>query len=230
MSCPNCLDTHDALTSACLLSVLGQVAVDRGNWDAEDVLRFLNNQLHDEDVDELWAEFLGPAVDRLEELVLTRGHNQCRPTAGEGQRRMRNPANLTPDELVKIVIGIVRILYGIEQDDGSWLYAADKEWSGGDVCEDVALLLDLYGLLPSAEMPGEDMIGVFDGKVRETPEDDPAIVCSWAADELNDYIESCDLADDTTHPLWTTVEMLRRAADAPQPQNRSEAQPGPDAG
>jgi hypothetical protein len=30
-------------------------------------------------------------------------------------------------------------------------------------------------------------------------------------EEINDYIESCDLADDTKHPLWKVVKELRAA-------------------
>lgn len=67
---------------------------------------------------------------------------------------MKNPASLSHAELLEIVTGMAQILYGIEQDDGSWTYAADKEWCGGDVCEASAGLLDRFGLLPEAEDQG----------------------------------------------------------------------------
>jgi hypothetical protein len=70
---------------------------------------------------------------------------------------MKNPASLSHDELSEIATGMVQILYGIEHTDGSWTYAADKEWCGGDVCEAAAGLLDRFGLLPEAEDDGEAM-------------------------------------------------------------------------
>ena len=70
---------------------------------------------------------------------------------------MKNPATLARDQLIEIVTGMLQILYGKEHPDGSWMYAADKEWCGGDVCEGAALLLDRYGLVPEAEGDGEPM-------------------------------------------------------------------------
>ena len=70
---------------------------------------------------------------------------------------MKNPANLTRSELVRIATGMLQILYGEERQAGSWTYTADKEWSGGDVCQDAAGLLDRYGLVPEAEGHGEPM-------------------------------------------------------------------------
>jgi hypothetical protein len=72
---------------------------------------------------------------------------------------MKNPSNLTREELVEITTGIVRILYGREHADGSWTYSADKEWCGGDVCGAAALLLDRFGLVPRVEGNGEPMDG-----------------------------------------------------------------------
>jgi len=70
---------------------------------------------------------------------------------------MENPARLSHRELVEIVTGVLQILYGKEHQDGSWTYAADKEWSGGDVCETAAGLLARYGLVPEADGHGEPM-------------------------------------------------------------------------
>ena len=70
---------------------------------------------------------------------------------------MKNPANLTRNELIEIAMGLVQILYGVEQPDGSWTFECDKEWSGADVCQDAALLLSQYGLCPDAEGIGERM-------------------------------------------------------------------------
>jgi hypothetical protein len=77
---------------------------------------------------------------------------------------MKSPASLTRDELVEIVSGLLQILYGLEKGDGSWTYAADKEWSGGDVCQDAAGLLDRFGLVPETDDDGEPM-------ERAVPED-----------------------------------------------------------
>ncbi len=61
---------------------------------------------------------------------------------------MRNPADLTREQLVEIVTGFVRIFYGTEGPDGHWTYAADKQWNGSDVCDEAALLLDQFDLAP----------------------------------------------------------------------------------
>ena len=70
---------------------------------------------------------------------------------------MKHPAELPRDQLVEIVVGLVRILYGRQREDGTWTYASDKEWCGGDVCEAAATLLDQHGLTPVAEGVGEPM-------------------------------------------------------------------------
>ena len=70
---------------------------------------------------------------------------------------MKNPANLTREALLEITTGMVQVLYGREHSDGSWTYAADKEWCGSDVCEAAAGLLGLHGLVPEAEDDGEPM-------------------------------------------------------------------------
>ena len=70
---------------------------------------------------------------------------------------MKNPANLTRSELVRIVTGMLQILYGEKDRDGSWTYTADKEWCGGDVCQDAAGLLEDYGVMPDAVGRGEPM-------------------------------------------------------------------------
>lgn len=73
---------------------------------------------------------------------------------------MKNPANLTRNALVEITTGMVQVLYGREHSDGSWTYAADKDWCGSDVCEAAAGLLGLHGLAPEAEGDGEPMEAV----------------------------------------------------------------------
>ena len=71
---------------------------------------------------------------------------------------MKSPASLSHDELIEIVNGMLQILYGIPHEDGSWTYAADKDWCGGDVCEGAAMLLAPFGLVPDAEGAGEPMV------------------------------------------------------------------------
>ena len=70
---------------------------------------------------------------------------------------MKNPADLSRDELIAIITGLLQILYGHESDNGAWIYAADKEWSGGDVCEAAASLLDRFNLVPTTDGDGEPM-------------------------------------------------------------------------
>ena len=72
---------------------------------------------------------------------------------------MKNPVNLARDELIAIATGLLQILYGREHDNGAWTYAADKEWSGGAVCEAAASLLDRFDLVP--ETDGELMEGAL---------------------------------------------------------------------
>ena len=70
---------------------------------------------------------------------------------------MKNPADLSREELIAISAGLLRVLYGHEDENGTWTYAADKEWSGGDVCEAAASLLGRFGLEPEADGDGELM-------------------------------------------------------------------------
>ena len=70
---------------------------------------------------------------------------------------MKNPAKLSHGELAEIATRMLQILYGKEHQDGSWTYAADKEWCGGDICQDAASLLDRYGLVPQKIGLGEPM-------------------------------------------------------------------------
>ena len=72
---------------------------------------------------------------------------------------MKNPASLARDQLIEIVTGMLQILYGRWHDDGSWTYAADKEWCGGDICEAAAGLLGKFDLVPECEGDGEPMDG-----------------------------------------------------------------------
>jgi len=61
---------------------------------------------------------------------------------------MKNPADLTHEQLAEVVTRFVQIFYGIEGPDGSWTHAADKQWCGADICDEVALLLDQFDLAP----------------------------------------------------------------------------------
>jgi len=62
---------------------------------------------------------------------------------------MKNPRNLAREELAEIVTEGIRILYGAQQEDGSWSYSPDKEWSGADVCHELAALFDRFDLVPN---------------------------------------------------------------------------------
>ena len=61
---------------------------------------------------------------------------------------MKNPADLTHQQLVEIVTRFLQIFYGTEGPDGSWTYSTDKQWCGGDVCDEAALLLERFDLSP----------------------------------------------------------------------------------
>ncbi len=74
---------------------------------------------------------------------------------------MKNPANLSRDELIAVAAGLLQILYGREHENATWTYAADKEWSGGDVCEAAASLLGRFGLVPETDGDGELMEGTL---------------------------------------------------------------------
>jgi hypothetical protein len=68
---------------------------------------------------------------------------------------MKNPAALPRDQLVEIATGLQQILYGREHEDGTWSYAADKQWSGADVCEAAAELLGRFDLVPDSKGDGQ---------------------------------------------------------------------------
>jgi hypothetical protein len=68
---------------------------------------------------------------------------------------MKNPAALPRDQLVEIVTGLQQILYGREHEDGRWSYAADKQWSGADICEAAAELLGRFDLAPDDKGDGQ---------------------------------------------------------------------------
>lgn len=63
--CPNCMKTHRQFDAYCALAGLGGVLVERGYDDA-----VVGRMLEGLDLDAFWEKFVGPAVDRLEDLVL----------------------------------------------------------------------------------------------------------------------------------------------------------------
>jgi len=65
---------------------------------------------------------------------------------------MKNPEFLTREQLVEIVQVIQEIMY---LDPHSGKFDCDREWSGTDVCQDIALLLDRFERLPSSN--GDDL-------------------------------------------------------------------------
>ena len=65
---------------------------------------------------------------------------------------MKNPAELPRERLVEIVVGLQRILYGRQRPDGSWSCDAEKQWSGADVCQAVADLLEQFDLTPGGDL------------------------------------------------------------------------------
>ena len=71
---------------------------------------------------------------------------------------MKNPADLTREQLVELATGLQQIFYGQYEDD-RWSYHADKQWSGADVCEAAAELLGRFDLAPKSEGDGEPVDG-----------------------------------------------------------------------
>ena len=65
MKCPNCTKVHGPI-DACAIGVLMQVVEDRrGRLSKDDRERILEAV----DVDWMWEQFLGPAVDSIEGLL-----------------------------------------------------------------------------------------------------------------------------------------------------------------
>lgn len=57
----------------------------------------------------------------------------------------------------------------------------------------------------------EDLWKPEDAK-QFVPVPEPEQACFDASEAINNYIESLDIADDTSHPLWPTVLVLRAVA------------------
>ena len=64
---------------------------------------------------------------------------------------MKTPDQLSQDELLDIVQAIQDRLYLDVNDQGVEFWNPDKQWSGADVCQDLAGLLDQHGLVPDCE-------------------------------------------------------------------------------
>ncbi len=61
---------------------------------------------------------------------------------------MRTANDLDREELAEIVAAVQGILYLDVDQRGAEYWNPDKQWSGADVCEHVAGLLDKHGLVP----------------------------------------------------------------------------------
>ena len=66
---------------------------------------------------------------------------------------MRKTVDLTKKELAKIVTAVHEILYLDISHHSQPYWNPDKEWSGADVCQDVAYVLDKHGLVPEESEP-----------------------------------------------------------------------------
>jgi hypothetical protein len=64
---------------------------------------------------------------------------------------MKTPDQLSRDELLRIVQAIQCRLYLDVNAQEAEFWNPDKQWSGADVCQDVAGLLDQHGLVPDRE-------------------------------------------------------------------------------
>lgn len=68
------------------------------------------------------------------------------------EKLMKDPSVLTHEQLVSIIVRIQQILYF---DPQGGTIAPDKQWNGADVCQDIAGILDDYGLVPTGFNPAE---------------------------------------------------------------------------
>ena len=66
---------------------------------------------------------------------------------------MRDTDQVSYEDLRRIVESIRRFLYVDQDDDGQEVWNPDNEWSGADVCEHVANVLSLHGLVPHERQP-----------------------------------------------------------------------------
>ena len=64
---------------------------------------------------------------------------------------MKTPDQLSQDELLDIVQAVQRRLYLDHDNEGAEFWNPDKQWSGADVCQDLAGLFDQHGLVPARE-------------------------------------------------------------------------------
>ncbi len=61
---------------------------------------------------------------------------------------MRRPCDLTKSELIHIIFSIQQLLYLDDAEDQDPFWNPQKQWSGADVCQTIATLLDEHGLVP----------------------------------------------------------------------------------
>ena len=66
---------------------------------------------------------------------------------------MRRTKDLKQTELAAIVTAIHEILYLDIGHHCQLYWNPDKEWSGADVCQDIAYVLDKHGLVPEESEP-----------------------------------------------------------------------------
>jgi hypothetical protein len=64
---------------------------------------------------------------------------------------MKTPDRLSQDELLGIVRAVQCCLYLDHDDQEAKFWNPDKQWSGADVCQDLAGLFDQHGLVPARE-------------------------------------------------------------------------------
>jgi hypothetical protein len=65
---------------------------------------------------------------------------------------MRNPKELTYDQLVQLVENIIEVLYRELDDDENIVLNPDKEWDA-DICLNIVELLEDYNLIPTEIIP-----------------------------------------------------------------------------
>lgn len=66
---------------------------------------------------------------------------------------MRLPRELSSKDLQTIVESVQQCLYLDHDRDDGFIWNPDKPWSGADVCDHVAHVLDEHGLVPDRVEP-----------------------------------------------------------------------------
>jgi hypothetical protein len=117
--------------------------------------------------------------------------------------------NLTRDELVEIVAGIQGRMYLDLDESGCEFWNPGKQWSCGDVCQDVQDILHRYGLVPGEEQPYEDKTSREGGDIAQLVE--LAEASGLESGDLDEIVHECVTATASAinnSGLWGQINFL----------------------